>query len=203
MSWPANWITAALESAGIDATPATMVTMRAWHKSTPVSSYSNNPIGMPAGTVGARPYVGTKYAAFVSMSQFYTAFASFMESYQGQQVKAAMLRTIPYGAVWRLVSQLGWPGSDTETDYPSRLLDLTDSAYRHSVQAAVAATRKTSGVISAPSHVKAEIIEQARMTTEAARALRGMANATPEIMRRRNGNSLHIPDSFPGAGHGD
>jgi hypothetical protein len=186
--YPPNWITAALAAADLSITPGSLAIMRAWAKSTPISAYANNPIGMPAGTLGANPYAGTRYAAFTSMAGFYAAFASFMESYQGGRVHNAMLAQYPYGAAWREISNLNWPASQTETDYPSALLDLTTQAYRDSVKATPVPDRKTSGTVGTPSHVKRQVIEQARMTANAVLALNAADAALTYTLRRNRGN---------------
>jgi hypothetical protein len=184
VDYPSIWPTGALTEANLDVTPESIAILRAWQASTPLSPYSNNPIGMPAGVLGAKRYAGTSYAAFTSLPQFYKAFASFCESYDGGKLWSALKAQHPYSAAWRVISGLGWPGSDTETDYPSALLDLTTEAYRASVKAADPADRKTSGLVGIDAHVKAQVIEQARAVSQAAQALNLAGGVTARAMKR-------------------
>lgn len=189
VAWPPTWRTRALESAGIPVTTGTLAVIKAWKDSTPLSPVSNNPIGMPAGTLGAPRYLNTRYAIFPSISAFYQAFTSFARSSDGKRIVAAMLSENPYPETWRLISSLKWPGSLTETDYPAKLLDLTEQSYRDSVSATPPAGRKTSGQIGNNPQMHAAMVEQARSVAHAAQAFNDSTKAVQYLIRRhaRNG----------------
>lgn len=164
---PGNWPTVALESAGIEPTARAMTILRAWRNSTPLPDMANNPTGMPWASSRATTYLGTDYAIFPDMAAFYAAFSAFLKSTRGSGVSSALGITDSYPAAWRAISALGWPAGKTETDYPSRLLDLTSQKYRDSVGATVPVRRKTSGIIGgassgglSPARMSAVIFDQ-------------------------------------------
>lgn len=188
-SWPSTWIASALDALGVPANHDTIAVMRAWKDSTPISPYSNNPIGMPYATLGAPRFAGTNYAAFRTIDGFYAALVSFGKSAAGKKLIRDMLSESPYAAVWRDISALKWPASDTETDYPAAILDLTTVAYRESVNAVPAGVRKTSGVVTIPSEARTRVIEQARSVAQTAQAVTDVNQAVTYLLRRhaRNG----------------
>jgi hypothetical protein len=187
-SWPPIWRTRTLESADIPVTPNTLRVILAWHKSTPLPPLSNNPLGMPAGSSGAPSYLGTAYAIFPSMGMFYTAFTTWSKSYAGKQLVQAITTEAPFAATWRVVSGLGWPGSSTETDYPSALLDLTEQSYRNSVKATPLADRKTSGQVGKDPATRNEIIEQSRSINHATASIGNTRDAVKYLIRRHAKN---------------
>jgi len=146
---PADWVIQVLENAAIQPSHKARAVMNAWHASTPLPPMTNNPIGMPTGSSGAPSYLGTKYAIFPSIGAFYAAFSGLCLRSAGNRVVLAITDPVDYGDAWRAISALGWPGSDTETDYPAAVLDLTAQSYRDSVGASGPDARKTSGMVAA------------------------------------------------------
>lgn len=187
-SWPSVWRVRALESAGIPANKDTLAIIKAWHDSTPLPVLTNNPIGMPAGSSGAPKYLHTKYAIFPSMSYFYAAFATFIASSDGRAVAQAMTSKQAYSATWRKISDLHWPGSITETDYPAALLDLTTASYRDSVKASDPSERKTSGQVGKDPISRNAIIAQARSTAQASRTFADSTKAVRHLIRKHGSN---------------
>lgn len=183
MEWPSNWITSVLEAAGVPVTQSTMTIMRAWYASTPTPLYTNNPIGVPAGTLGASELLNTGYALFATIGVFYRAFAAFSETYQGQRLIADMQSENPYPATWRAIHSLNWPASRTETDYPAALLDLTEASYRESVGASDATQRKTSGMVGAAAPNKNLVIEGARNLATAGQAITGATELVQHLLK--------------------
>lgn len=186
--WPIDWQQRTLAAAGIPDTPDTYMVLSAWQQSTPLPPLSNNPLGMPAGSSGAKPYLGTQYAIFPSFGLFTKAFAAFIETFQGSGLAQAMQSDSPYSSTWRIVHALKWPGTRTETDYPASLLDLTTLAYRQSVKATPGPMRKTSGLVT-PKNANAtspmsssDAVNKATQATVTARSVIG------NIMRGFNGN---------------
>lgn len=168
---PNTWITQTLEHAGVPVTVETTAIMRAWYASTPLPPYANNPVGMPAGSMGSPMFLNTGYGMFPTMNAFYAAFKTFALTYSGSEVVREMTADNPYPGAWRAIHNLNWPGTLTETDYPAALLDLTSASYRESVGASDAAARKTSGIVGAPAPNKSSVIENARNLANAASAI--------------------------------
>lgn len=183
-SWPTNWIGKALASLNVPPNGDTIAIIRAWKNSTPLPPYSNNPLGMPKGTSGAPAYLNTPYAIFPSMTKFYAALATFGQSQAGKSLTLAMHGDAPFPATWRAIASLQWPGSATETDYPSAVLDLTTASYRASVNATPKPDRKTSGALVASPDSKAQVLGNARALADAARAFDNANHAVTHLIRR-------------------
>lgn len=192
--WPSLWQVQALAALGVPDNEVTYGIMTAWQKSTPLPPYSYNPLGMPAGSGGAKAYLATPYAQFGSIGLFYKALAAFSATYTGGQLAAAMRSDSPYPATWRAVSALGWPASQTETDYPSALLDLTSQSYRQSVNASPRPMRKTSGMLTSPHAHTTTAVAQARSVNQATQAFTDARSQVSFLLRRHASNGLRIPD---------
>jgi hypothetical protein len=188
-TWPSAWRVKALESAGIPVNADTLKVMKAWKDSTPLPVFTNNPVGMPYGSRKSVRYMGTTYGMFASMADFYAAFAMFASTTGGRLVVSAMSGQSVFPAAWRAISSLEWPASKTETDYPSALLDLTDSSYRESISATPVLARKTSGTVGRDPALRNVVIAHARSLTEAAKTFNDATTATRFLIRRhaRNG----------------
>lgn len=183
-SWPSNWINWSLTFAGIEVNAQTITIMKAWRDSTPLPPYTNNPIGMPAGSSGAPALLNTKYGLFANINLFYDAFRTFMATYQGKQLAAAMISDNPYPATWRAISSLNWPGSETETDYPAVILDKTTEAYQASVNASAADSRKTSGQVAPRTEAASVVLANARSLAEASQVIADGSKLTTYLLRR-------------------
>lgn len=187
-SWPSTWIVQALEAANVPVGRNTIAIMKAWKDSTPLPVWTNNPVGMPVHSSGAPAYMSTKYAMFTTMGKFYTAFGAFMASDAGKRLAHEMTADTPFPGTWRAISSLRWPGSETETDYPSALLDLTSEAYRESVGASSPGARRSSGLVGVISPAKADVIANARVAANAVTAISNAGAATRyALMRSRHG----------------
>jgi len=187
-SWPTNWKNQTLASADIPVTPFTLAVMSSWMKSTPLDPWTNNPLGMPSQYGPGLKVHGTRYAAFPNATAFYAAFGRFAATVQGKALVHALTDDGNYAGVWRAVSALRWPGADTETDYPSALLDLTTETYRKSVGASQPSDRKTSGVIRAPAAVHEAMLGQARSLHHAASTFDDATKAVQYLLRRHGHN---------------
>jgi hypothetical protein len=186
--WPVNWQVRTLAAAGIADDEATFAILSTWQRSTPLPPYSNNPLGMPSGSSGAKSYLGTPYAIFSSFGMFTKAFAAFVATYQGGQLVQAMQSDNPYPAAWRIVHALGWPGTQTETDYPSALLDLTEFSYRQSVDATQAALRKTSGLVTSSMAGTTSVASSVATVNQATAATSAARSFVGDIMKGYSGN---------------
>lgn len=146
--WPDGWVTAALKDAGLPVTDFTTKIMYAWNRSTPILPYTNNPLGMPAVKGKTLELMKTGYAMFVTMGHFRSAFAGFINSHAGQDVRDAFHLSDKFSEAYRAIHSLKWPANTTETDWPSAVLDLTSEAYRNkAASVASASDRKTSGFL--------------------------------------------------------
>lgn len=147
-SWPDGWRSAVLMDAGLPVTGFTLKALQAWADSTPILTYTNNPLGMPYVQGSTAQLMRTGYAMFPTMAMMRDRFTKFVSSHTGAALHDAFALGEKYSEVWRAVHALKWPANTTETDWPSAVLDLTSESYRESVQSVASpADRKTSGAI--------------------------------------------------------
>lgn len=182
--WPDNWKSQALSAAGIPATPKALKVMAAWAQSTPLQPWTNNPLGMPALAKRIPAVPSTQYAMFSSITDFYAAFGMFATTPKGRALAHEITSDDGYGPTWRAIASLGWPGSKTETDYPSAVLDLAGQSYIDSVTTTAPQDRKTSGVPKAPPDVHAVMRQQAQSLVDASRAFNDASTAVRYLIRR-------------------
>lgn len=188
-TWPSNWKTRTLETAGIPVSAKALKALGAWRQSTPLDPWTNNPLGVPANMTKHAKVPGTQYAMYRSINDFYGAFAKFIKTSKGQELLSELISDNGYGAVWRIISSLRWPATDTETDYPAKVLDLASESYRQSVNASDPPSRKTSGTVKAPTAVHDAMRAQAESITQAANAFGDATKAVRYLIRKhaRNG----------------
>ncbi|MGH9436812.1 MAG: hypothetical protein ACRD22_02715 [Terriglobia bacterium] len=158
---PGGWREATLRAAGITVTQFALDVLSAWRKSTPLPATACNPVGMPAKGNGAPPWLSTPYAVFPGMPAFRAAFARFLGTQQGREVRHALELSESYSNAWRAVHALPWPAVKTESEYPAALLDLVEAAYRDKVAGKDRAKRRTTGTVQAPPEVHAAVKAQA------------------------------------------
>lgn len=183
-SWPSTWKTSTLQNAGIPVTADSLAIMTAWCKSTPLEPYTNNPIGMPSNSPSSARVSSSAYAMFRDMSTFYAEFARFIKTQAGQNVARAMVSDAAFAEAWRAISALGWPGSKTETDYPSALLDITEAKFRASVSTSPKDHRKTSGTVGASAATHNAIRQQTRTMYNLAASMNNAAEASRTFLRK-------------------
>lgn len=145
--WESNWAGYLAQETGSANTELTTRVLLLWQKSTPTEPWTNNPLGMPHTAKGAFRALSTDYGAFMSMRDFRTSFLGFLASEPGRRLRDALLLQDKLPPIWRAITDLHWPASLTETDYPSAILDVTTDDYRVKVKAAQADRRKTAGSI--------------------------------------------------------
>lgn len=190
--WPIDWQVRALDALRAPDSESAYAIMTAWCKSTPLPPYSYNPLGMPAGSSGAKAYLATPYAQFGSIGMFYDALKAFASTVTGKSLITAMSAHSPYPGTWRAIASLKWPGSATETDYPSAVLDLTDASYRAYIKATPRPMRKTSGMLTAPHPHTTTAIAQARSVNQATQAFTDANSQVSFLLRRHASNGLRI-----------
>jgi hypothetical protein len=188
VAWPVLWQERALVALGVPPSDYAYSAITSWQASTPLPAYSYNPLGMPAGSSGAKRYLGTGYAQFASIGLFYAALGAFAQTYQASLVTAALRSDGSYSAAWCAVHSLGWPAAQTESDYPAVLLDLTSPSFRESVNATPVALRKTSGIITAPNSDVTTSITSIGAVKGATQSLRDAAARQSSTLRRNNCN---------------
>lgn len=144
--WPSAWREVTLRNLGLNISPRALTALSAWQLSTPVQPWTNNPLGMPAFGNGAPRALNTAYASFPTMDAFYKALVIALSHREGIAVKEHLANADDYGALWRSINALKWPANDTETDHPSRMLDLLELGYRESLQSVPPNKRRTAGI---------------------------------------------------------
>lgn len=184
-SWPDGWATATLKDAGLPVTDFTIKAVSAWNQSTPILPYTNNPLGMPAIKGKTLELMSTGYAMFVTMGDFRTAFAAFVNSYAGHAVHDALALDEKYSQVYRAVHALKWPPNSTETDWPSAVLDLTSESYRaKAASVSSPADRKTSGAIGTQTAFGDGSANSSRNAAQTASAIQRATDAIRQIPGR-------------------
>lgn len=187
--FPDGWITATLKEAGLPVNDFTLRTMAAWADSTPMLSYTNNPIGMPAVKGKTLELMRTGYAMFVTMGDFRKAFADLITSHGGQALRDALALDERYSKAYRAIHALKWPASTTETDWPSAVLDLTSESYRSKVASVASPTdRKTSGTLGTQTAFGTSAAYTGRRAAETFAAIQQATQAFQSNMRRRQSN---------------
>jgi len=182
--WPSNWRQTSLRSAGVDVTQFAMDILAAWQKSTPTEPWTNNPIGVPSKGFGAPPALNTPYASFPTMEAFRQAFKRAVHSGSGKPLLDALMSEGEHAKAWRVISAMKWPASATESEYPSRILDLAEGKYTATVKPAKGRERKSAGSqLSAPD-VSTVFKMQARLLHEAATRFDSHTAAIKHIIDR-------------------
>jgi hypothetical protein len=144
--WPDGWVSATLREAGIPVTSFAVGIISLWQKSTPMLPYTNNPLGMPAIKGVSGELMKTGYATFSTMLLMRQQLARFLHSPAGHDVHQALAVTEKPAPAYRAIHALPWPAAQSETDWPSLILDLTsESTQARLSTVADPADRRTSG----------------------------------------------------------
>lgn len=184
--WPSGWREATLRAADIPVTQFALDMMSAWQRSTPLQPWTDNPLGFPAGFRSAPSVYNTKYALFPSMQAFRVAFVDLMSRPQGRPVRDALSTQDKPSVIWRAVRALGWPANDTETDYPSAILDQITIASDVPASAVDPSERKSVGLIGDPDSTNDAILHAMRTMTGIAQSGTGVHEAIRSLVRKVN-----------------
>lgn len=184
--WPSGWREAALRASGIHVTQFALDMLSAWQESTPLQPWTDNPLGFPAGFRSSAPVRNTKYAMFGSLDDFVAAFADLMSRAQGRAVRDALSTQDKASVMWRAVHGLSWPANDTETDYPSAILDRIPTTSGADDSKEQQSPRKSVGVIGDPSSTNDSVLSAMRTMTDMATRNIGAAAAIQSIYRKVN-----------------
>lgn len=143
--WPSGWIEALLTHAGIPITPFAVQVMTLWHKSTPTAPWTNNPLGAPWKDSGHPRALNTDYALFPTTHAFREYMKGVLSEGNNRVLRETLTIHDSHAKAWRAISGLKWPAAQTETDWPSALLDVIEDKYRATLQTAQQTDRKTAG----------------------------------------------------------
>lgn len=182
--WPDGWITATLKDAGLPVSDFTKRALTAWQKSTPMLPYTNNPLGFAAVKGVTLELMRTGYAMYPTMGDFRKAFTKLISSQTGQQLHQALALDEKYSQVWRAISALSLPAAQTETDYPSAVLDLTSESYRQQASSVSdPSERTTSGTLGTQTAFGAGTGYSSRRAASVASAISDATKAFQQNMR--------------------
>jgi hypothetical protein len=144
-TWPTAWRERVLEHIDVPVTQHALDVLRDWHLSTPTQPWTNNPLGLPAAGNNVPEAMGTPYGAFPNHVEFRIALKRVADDGGHLPIRHALLEGATVAKAWRAISALNLPGSSTETDYPSVLLDRVDASYRRKLQTVPVSKRKSMG----------------------------------------------------------
>lgn len=179
---PDGWRSQTLTRADIPVNDFTLRVLSAWQQSTPLQPYTNNPLGMPYITGKSARLLTTDYAIFATMADFRTAFAAFIASPAGRNLREALSLDTKPAPVWRAIHALAWPASATETDWPSAVLDLATESTRMRLSTVQdASQRTTSGTVGPTSTSAATFSDVAHQAMQSA----GLINQATRAIRSR------------------
>lgn len=183
-SWPDGWISATLDAADLPITDYTKTVIQKWQESTPILSYTNNPLGMPVVKGVTSELMRTGYAMFPTMPMFRTAFANFINSAPGRKVHDALALGEKYAPMWRAIHALPWPAASVEEDWPIRILDLMSDSVRMSLETAGHEKHaRTAGAYGAQTAYGELRQDSARSAAQAASVINEATRALPYIFR--------------------
>lgn len=186
--WASNWRETSLRHAEVEVTQFAKDVLAAWQRSTPTEPWTNNPLGIPAKGYGAPRALNTPYAAFPTIQAFRDAFRRAVHSHAGKPLLDALMSEGEHGKAWRTISALGWPASDTESEYPSGVLDLAEGKYTDSLKPKVERKNQSAGSQLKHSDIPEVFKAQARHLHRATTDLGFSAAALRQVIQRSNGH---------------
>lgn len=183
-TWPTGWRQHALRRAEVPITQFALDVLHAWEQATPTDRYTNNPLGVPSHGYNAPRALHGNYAQFPTMQHFYDAFKTAVHSGTAKPLLSALAANDKHSVAWRAINQLKWPGNDTETDYPSTVLDKITEGIPANWKTAKPEDRKTVGVQGNTNAAQRNTAVQAAALHHAAHHIDGAAKAVEYIVRR-------------------
>jgi len=182
--WPSSWRESLLRASGIPKTQFALDVLAAWQKSTPLESYSNNPLGMPRSSRSVPSWQDTEYAAYPTMQHFYAAFKRLVSTGQGRAILHVLIAADDHAATWREIHALNWPATKTEQDYPHLVLDMVEQKYRDRLTSRRTGDSKGTGIVTAHPSVHSNVRAQAAALYEVAQKFDDAGSAFEYIARR-------------------
>lgn len=175
--WPDGWREALISDMGAQQTPFLMNVLQAWNDSTPIQPYTNNFLGMPYVQGVVPQLLNSGYGLFATTVDFRKRFVAFVNSGAGDKLRDALLTGDDLGPVWRAIHALNWPANATETDYPSKVLDLMTATVREKLQSTDPDARRTAGTVGYAAVQNGGLDVATSAIQRAATAALGAANA--------------------------
>lgn len=183
-AWPTGWREATLRASGIPVSQFALDVLSAWQQSTPTEAWTSNPLGMPARETGMPRALNTPYAVFTGMGAFIDTFKRFIKTKRGAGLLHTLISASRLSDAWREIHGLSWPANDTETDYPTVLLDMVEQTYRTKLMTKPAADRKSVGTALASPQVHEAVRLQGYALHDAAKHFNSGHEAIAAIIRR-------------------
>lgn len=183
-TWPTAWRERALTHIGVAITPHALDVLRDWEQSTPTQPWTNNPLGLPAAGNGVPEAMGTPYGAFPTHAEFRVALKRIADDGGHMPLLHALHQDATVAKAWRTINGLGLPGSSTETDYPSVLLDRVSDRYRSKLQTVPVQQRKSMGSGPGPVDMSHPVIQASAGIHHAANNIHDMNQAIRYILQR-------------------
>lgn len=187
-TWPDGWREALLDAAGIPETQFALDVLNYWQQATPTSTWTNNPLGMPAQGYGAPKAFNSAYAAFPTPDAFRAAFNTAVHSGVGKPLFSALATQDKLTVAWRAINTLKWPANLTETDYPATILDAVTDGSTASLKVSPKGKRKTAGTSPKQTDAHAMIKAQNEALHHAVTHIGNATDAMNYVIRRMNGN---------------
>lgn len=182
--WSSGWKEATLRHVEVPVSDFAITVLTAWTNATPTQPWTNNPIGMPAHGNNVPRALNTPYAAFPTMGAFRQAFARLLKTNRGVNLAGLISAGDDMPATWRAIHALGFPANQTETDYPSSLLDMLEDDYRAKMATRPVAKRQTVGNAKARPEIHEAMRAQSYAVAYAATAFQNGSAAIAHVMRR-------------------
>lgn len=182
-SWVSTWPQSALRAAGLEPTPFTVKVLQLWNKSTPTQPWTVNPIGIPAKGYTRRVVPQTSYALFNTYRDFSAAFAKALETPAGKTLRIHLESGESIAKLWRTIHEFGWPGADTESDYPALIHEWIGDQYRDMLNIPSAPVRKSSGATAQTHLNNHRVMEAHRLMITAAQTKLDLSTAIKFITK--------------------
>lgn len=187
-TWSDGWREALLNASGIEVTQFALDVLNYWEQATPTQGWTNNPLGMPASGYGVPKAFNTAYGAFPTPDAFRQAFSKAVHDKPGKPLLSALATQDKLSVAWRAIHSLGWPANQTETDYPSTILDAITDGSTADLKTSAPADRKTVGLSAQRTDVHRMIANQGNALHHAVTNIGNAADAMNYVIRRMNGN---------------
>lgn len=187
-TWSDGWREALLSAANIPVSQFALDVLNYWEQATPTQSWTNNPLGMPASGYGVPKAFNSAYGAFPTPDAFRAAFTKALNTTEGKALYHALAVDEKLTVAWRAIHTLNWPANQTETDYPSTILDAVTDSATTGRKTSKAADRKTVGLSPQRTDVHAMIQKQNQALHHAVTNIGNAADAMNYVIRRMNGN---------------
>lgn len=146
--WGDGWQNEVCRIAGIPCTQTAITALTKWQQSTPVDSWTNNPLGLPPTGNHKNVVHLTNYCVFPTMDAFRQALKTFLATPRGRAIKEALINQDSYAPIWRAISSANLPAAKTESEYPAALLDMVEDTYLSARLAKTKGNHKSAGKVS-------------------------------------------------------